>query len=221
MSDTISIAGYDTLDMDITALRPHPRNYRDHPESQLQHIMQSIREHGIYRNVVVAQDGTILAGHGVVKAASLMGLTRLPVVRLDIDKDDVRALKILAGDNEIALLADINDRQLSEILKDIKDVNVEELLGTGYDPQTLAALVMTSRPVSEIRDINEAAEWVGMPDYELDERPAARLIVSFRTEEARTQFCALIGLDHYTEKTKSTWWPFEPRVDLARVKFDA
>jgi hypothetical protein len=44
----------------LSSLRPHPRNYREHPEDQIEHLMQSIRANGFYRNIVVARDGTII-----------------------------------------------------------------------------------------------------------------------------------------------------------------
>lgn len=50
----------------IKELRPHPRNYRSHPEDQLEELMASLDENNQYRNVVIAWDNTILAGHGVV-----------------------------------------------------------------------------------------------------------------------------------------------------------
>jgi hypothetical protein len=55
--------------MKVSALKFHPRNYRRHPQDQLRHISASIRENGFYRNVVVARDGTVLAGQGVVQAS--------------------------------------------------------------------------------------------------------------------------------------------------------
>jgi ParB-like chromosome segregation protein Spo0J len=66
----------------IDELRPHPRNYRVHPEDQLAHVEHSMRTNGVYRNVVAARDGTILAGHGVVLAARKIGLAEVPVDRL-------------------------------------------------------------------------------------------------------------------------------------------
>jgi len=55
---------YETVPIHL--LKPHPQNYRSHPADQLEHIKQSIREYGIYRNIVVAEEYTILAGPGVV-----------------------------------------------------------------------------------------------------------------------------------------------------------
>src|SRR5688572_19601390 len=101
-------------DVSITELKPHPRNYREHPDDQLEHICRSIEQHGVYRNIVTASDLTILAGHGVVKAALKLGIKRLRIVRLPIDADSPQALKLLAGDNEIGKLAEVDDRALSE-----------------------------------------------------------------------------------------------------------
>ena len=52
----------------IDQLKPHPRNYKTHTPEQIEHLIQSITEHGILRPVIVARDGTILAGHGIVEA---------------------------------------------------------------------------------------------------------------------------------------------------------
>jgi ParB-like chromosome segregation protein Spo0J len=68
-------------DVALDDLKPHPRNYQQHPDDELAHIMESIKTHGFYRNVVIARDGTILAGHGVTQAARKLGYTHVPVIR--------------------------------------------------------------------------------------------------------------------------------------------
>ena len=211
------------FDMEILVLeelRPHPRNYREHTEEQLAHIVESLREHGYYRNVVVAREGTILAGHGVVKAALRMGWTAIPGIRLDVGPDDAAALKVLTGDNEIARLAEIDDRALTELLKEIKDDELSDLLGTGYDPQMLAALAFVTRPASEIASFDAAAEWVGMTEFE-PVPEAVQIVISFRSREDRDRFVAEHDF-HYTTRGKvfTAWWPPRPRRDLASVRFE-
>lgn len=211
--------------VDISSLRPHPSNYRAHPADQLEHIIQSIKTHGFYRNVIVARDGTILAGHGVVQAAQKMGRKRIPVVRLDIDPQSPAAMKVLASDNEIAKLAESDDRALSTLLKGLLDAEGSSgLAGTGYDERQLAALVMVTRPASEIRDLNEAAEWVGMPEYEEGGTPI-KLVITFPDDEARKQFIAQTGIkiDKSAIKgtTYSTRWPWTEREDVGSVRFEA
>ncbi len=100
----------------LSSLKPHPRNYRQHPEDQLLHLMESIKQNGLYRNILVSKDLTILAGHGVSKACERLEMKEVPVIRLDVDSESPQALKILAGDNEIGHLGEIDDRALTEIL---------------------------------------------------------------------------------------------------------
>jgi hypothetical protein len=211
--------------VDVDALRPHPRNYRSHPQDQLDHLVQSIREHGFYRNVVIARDGTILAGHGVVQASKQIGLKKIPVIKVDLSPDDPKALKIVTGDNEVSRLAEIDDRMLSELLKEIKDTDTEGLFGTGYDEKMLANLVFVTRPQSEIKDINEAAEWVGMPEY-VPKPDVLKLIVQFESKEDREKFMAMAGLtvvhkSHGEGAVWSTIWPDRPRDDLTAMRYQS
>lgn len=212
---------FNTETVAIADLKSHPRNYRQHPADQLEHIITSINEHGFYRNVVIARDNTILAGHDVVKACQQIGLDSVPVVRLDVDPESPQALKVLTGDNEISHLGEIDDRLLSELLKEIKDFDPVGLLGTGYDEMMLANLVMVTRPASEIADINEAAQWVGMPEYEGGEGypNASKVVVNFRNEIDRAEFARVLGIT-MTGKTDTTWWPAKERNDLASVRFE-
>ena len=203
----------------LAELKPHPRNYRKHPEDQLEHLCESIRANGVYRNIAIARDSTILAGHGVAKACAKLGMATIPVLRLDLDPGDPKALKLLAGDNEISNLAVIDDRALSDMLKEIGEIDIEGLLGTGYDDMMLANLAMVTRPQSEIEDFNEAAEWVGLPEYEpvVD---TIKVVVSLRSQEDRQAFLALVGAKKHTDKTKSVWWPHRDNDDLNSVRFE-
>lgn len=198
-------------------LRKHPRNYREHPPDQLKHIAASIREHGFYRNVVVSRDGFILAGHGVVLAALQLKLEQIPAIKLPVDHEHPAALRVLAGDNEIGRLAEIDDRQLSEILRDIRESSEDPaaLDGTGYDYEKLAALVLVTRPASEIPDMNTAAHWVGVPEYQNKPDPY-RIIVACASEQVRDDFMAHLGAtqEHVIQtlgKAKTIEWPLRKR----------
>ncbi len=120
----------------IADLKPHPRRYKSHPDEQLDHLAHSIRTHGFYQPVVVARDYTILAGHGVVQAAERLSISEVPVVRLDLDPGETRALKIMIGDNELRKFAKTDDRRLCDLLRIIKPS--DPLLGTGYNDVRLA-----------------------------------------------------------------------------------
>jgi hypothetical protein len=204
-------------------LKAHPRNYRHHPEAQIDHIVSSIEQHGFYRNIIVAQDGTVLTGHGVLQAARRLDLPSVPVVRLALEPDDPRAIKVLTGDNEIAPLAGIDDRLLSELLKEVMEDDPDGLEGTGYDEMMLANLEVASRPQSETEDFDEAAEWVGMPEYDEDAQDDApvKISIQFRSPEDSERFTEEFGIDILKRKGKSwqTWWPYKGREDLPSLRF--
>ena len=129
--------------LSLATLRPHPRNDGLHPVEEIGHLKASIETHGIYRNVVVAEDGTILAGHGVVQAAQELGLTQIPGRRMPYGPDDPRALQLLVGDNHIAGLRIQDDAMLVGMLQELAASDPLALLGTGYDAERLGALVQS------------------------------------------------------------------------------
>jgi len=204
----------------IESLKPHPRNYQAHPDDQLNHIIESIKLHGFYRNVVIARENTILAGHGVVQAARKMGEKRIPVIRLNLDPNEPRALKVLTSDNEIGNLAQTDDRALTELLKSIMET--DGLAGTGFDEAQLAALTYVTRPASEVGSINEAEAWVGMPEYEEGGVPI-KLVISFKTKEDRERFVSEkdVRVDSSKGETWSTRWPWTDRDSNAGVRFES
>lgn len=208
----------------IGDLKAHPRNYRRHPPDQVAHLAQSILEHGFYRNVVAARDLTLLAGHGVVQAAATIEVEEVPVIVLDLDPLEPRALVILAGDNEIARLADVDDRALSEILKEVGDSTerLVGLLGTGYDETMLANLVFVTRPRSEIASPDAAKEWRGLPDYEPGSA-GVKLVIQFEDAETRLELMRRIGVKTIHKQTNgvwSIWYPERAKEDLASLRFE-
>lgn len=207
----------------LARLRPHPRNYKAHPADQLAHIAASLEAHGYYRNVVIARDDTILAGHGVVQAALALGWTHAPCVRLPLAPDDPRAVQVLIGDNEIARLANHDDRALTELLKALaQDDSLDALLGTGFDPQQVAALAYVTRPAHEIADKNEAGEWLGMPSYDAEDT-VCRVVVTCPDTSTRATVLRLLGLSvtDETPRTVSAAYPPHARDDVGAVAVEA
>jgi hypothetical protein len=123
----------------LAALKRHPRNYQTHPQDEIDHLMASLQQHGWYKNIVIARDNTILAGHGLVEAAEQIGLTQAAALRMDLDPGEAEALAIVAGDNEIGRLSLRDESALVRLLHD-----VQVLAGTGYDEAMLRALAESS-----------------------------------------------------------------------------
>ena len=64
----------------IGALRPYERNARKHPPEQVAQIAASIREWGWTMPVLIDEQDLIIAGHGRVEAAKLIGIDTVPVI---------------------------------------------------------------------------------------------------------------------------------------------
>jgi hypothetical protein len=209
--------------MNVSELKPHPKNYQLHPDSQLDQIEASIRQHGFYRNIVVSSDNVILAGHGVVQAIKRMGKKRVPVIKLDITSDDPKALKVLTSDNEINNLAKVNDRALTDLLKNLLEIQGPgALMGTGFDENQLAALAFTTRPAAELENQDAAAEWIGMPDYEKKpDYPSVN--VRFDNQEDRAEFMQRIGatlINKRIGEAWAIWYPEREREDMIALRFE-
>lgn len=66
----------------IEALRPAPANARVHSKKQIKQIARSIQRYGFNAPVLVGDDGEIIAGHGRVEAARLLGPDTVPTICL-------------------------------------------------------------------------------------------------------------------------------------------
>ncbi len=65
-------------------LKPYPRNARTHSKKQIRQIAESIRQFGFTNPILVDAEGMILAGHGRAEAARLIGLAKVPCVRIEL-----------------------------------------------------------------------------------------------------------------------------------------
>lgn len=172
----------------ITDITPHPENYRSHPEDQLVHLEASLERHGFYRPVVVSSDGYILAGHGIVEAATRLGYTEVPTLRVEHTHDSPEGKALLVADNETGQLAQDDDHLLVSLLKDLSDYDV--LLGSGYDEAQFNALQALVAPPKTLSGFDPEAEWedAGMEKHYDGTPNDYRLTLRFTTEAAREAF---------------------------------
>ena len=66
----------------LSELKPNPRNARTHSRRQIHQIADSIKECGFNNPLLIDDDGMIIAGHGRIEAAKLLGMTEVPTVCL-------------------------------------------------------------------------------------------------------------------------------------------
>ncbi len=119
------------VERDIGTLKPYPGNARVHSKKQLKQIARSIERFGFTNPVLVADDGMILAGHGRVEAARLLGHTRVPTLALSHLTEPERRAYILA-DNKLALNAGWDRQTLALELQHLVDLDFDVEL-TGFE----------------------------------------------------------------------------------------
>jgi ParB-like chromosome segregation protein Spo0J len=82
-------------------LKPYARNSRTHSDEQIAKIARSIERFGFRNPIIAGEDGVIIAGHGRLLAAQLLGLEEVPVITARGMSDDERRAFVIA-DNQIA-----------------------------------------------------------------------------------------------------------------------
>jgi DNA modification methylase len=116
----------------VASLRPYRGNARTHSKKQIRQIADSIREFGFNNPVLIGADGEIIAGHGRVEAAKLLGLDCVPTVRLAHLNAAQRRAYVLA-DNKLALNAGWDRELLAIELQGLIDIDFDVEL-TGFSP---------------------------------------------------------------------------------------
>ena len=138
----------------VSDLIPYIRNARTHSESQVAQIAASIKEFGFLSPILIAEDNTILAGHGRLAAARKLGLTKVPCVKESHLTETQRRAYIIA-DNKLSLNAGWDE--------DILAIELSELQGADFD------LDLLGFDESELASIFEDDKEVEDDDFDVEE----------------------------------------------------
>lgn len=117
----------------IEKLLPYARNARTHSDEQVSQIAASMREWGWTNPILVDECGMIIAGHGRVLAAKLLGMPEVPVIVASRWGDEKKRAYVLA-DNKLAENAGWDDELLRLELLDLQTAGYDlDLIGFGED----------------------------------------------------------------------------------------
>jgi DNA modification methylase len=140
------------------ALKRNPRNARTHSKKQIRQIADSIGAYGFTVPVLIDENSMLLAGHGRLEAAKLLGLKRIPAIRLH-DLSEAKKRALMLADNKIAENAGWDRERLAIELPELAELLIEESLDisiTGFEPVEIDQLVSdfeenTADPADTIR----------------------------------------------------------------------
>jgi len=124
----------------LESLIPFARNPRAHSEEQIAQIAASIKEFGFTNPVLLDGENGVIAGHGRLAAARVLGLDKVPCIELG-HLTPAQKRSYLIADNKIAQNSGWNDEFLRLELTDLKELGANlELLG--FDPMEIADITL-------------------------------------------------------------------------------
>lgn len=135
----------------IAELTPYQNNARTHSRRQVKQIAKSIERFGFTNPILISDDGGIIAGHGRVRAAQLLGMSKVPVVKLSHLSETERQAYVLA-DNKLALNAGWDEDILAIELQGLIDLDFDMEV-TGFE---LAEIDLALSLASDDQDQNDA-----------------------------------------------------------------
>jgi ParB-like chromosome segregation protein Spo0J len=140
-------------------LRPNPNNSHPHSKKQIRKLADSIQKLGFGTPVLVDEHHVLIAGHGRLEAARLLGTTSIPAIIVG-GLSEAKKRGLMLADNRIPQSASWDREQLSIELAALPDLLIEEGIDidvTGFEPAEIDLLHMdfeegTSDPAEDIPD---------------------------------------------------------------------
>ena len=128
------VARVETIGMRYVAvadLKPAPYNPRIMPAEEMEDLVRSMRVFGVVDPLIVRRvDLMVIGGHQRLEAAKRLGLSKVPVIELDLSDEEARALNIAL--NKIGGTWDVP--KLAELLKGLPQ-DLAQL--AGYDEEAM------------------------------------------------------------------------------------
>lgn len=115
--------------IDISEIKENEHNRNTHPEDQIARLADIIKAEGFRVPLIVSnRSGLLVAGHGRLLAARMLGLTKLPVSFQDFDSEE-QEYRVGISDNAVAEWSEID---MSQIHKDLENLQPFDLTLLGF-----------------------------------------------------------------------------------------
>lgn len=125
----------------VASLKPYAHNPRIHSAKQLRQIADSIRRFGFTNPVLIDADRGVIAGHGRIAAARLLGIDSVPTIRLDQMTEAEKRAYVIA-DNKLAENAGWDRELLALELHYLSELKLDfELTITGFETAEIDLLI--------------------------------------------------------------------------------
>jgi hypothetical protein len=192
-------------------LVPYANNSRLHDETQLGQLVASINEFGFTNPVLLDGANGIIAGHGRVMAANVLGLETVPTIELQHLTDEQKAAYVIA-DNKLAQNAKWDDEILRLELQSLSDADYD-LSILGFDEASLSRLLDVAETADAFEEYSEAIEYENK-----NANPYKSLIVHFENEQDVDNFKHLIK-QNFSNSAKYIYHPIQVRKETESKRY--
>lgn len=130
----------------IIDLELDPGNPRLHSPKQIRQIARSIEAFGFNVPVLIDAEMAVIAGHGRVLAARLLGLTQVPTISLEhLTEPQIHAFMI--ADNRLTENSSWDERLLAQQIKALSEVELDfNLEATGFEMGEIDVMIDSLAP---------------------------------------------------------------------------
>lgn len=136
----------------LAELAAYEANARTHPEDQIASLVAIIANSGFTNPLLIEDDGTIIAGHGRLEAATRLGMVEVPCVRVSgLSPAQIKALRI--SDNAVGLRSAWDSDLLALEVAELAEIADFDLGTLGLGGDELDGLLGGPAPLDEMPTI--------------------------------------------------------------------
>ncbi len=117
----------------LSELIPYANNAKEHPQEQIEQIIESIEQFGMNDPIAVDKHNVIIEGHGRFEACKQMGIDEVPVISLDHLTEEQRKAYTLVH-NQLTMNSGFDFEMLKSELEELSDFDMEYF---GFDFEEL------------------------------------------------------------------------------------
>ncbi len=146
------MAQLNIITRDPATLTPRDNNARTHSARQIKQIANSIEAFGFTNPILIDDSNKVIAGHGRLAAAQLLGLETVPTIRLEnLSRAEIRAYVI--ADNKLAENAGWDSEILAIELQDLMALDLDfDVSLTGFEMPEIDLLISGLGGEDEVQD---------------------------------------------------------------------
>jgi len=165
-------------------LKPYKDNPRTHSPAQVDRLVRSLQEFGFVNPVLCDDSYNVIAGHGRLMAAEILGIETVPTISLEHLSPDQRRAYIIA-DNQLALASGWDDDLLQKELADLGDLGFDlTVLGWGDELPSfgedidLSVLEDDDDDEQDLSDFASGVRKAILIDFEVEDYEEAQALIA-------------------------------------------